>query len=156
MIEFNVIVIFIFVIGAIVGSFLNVCIVRLPKEKSVVFPSSHCVKCQKPIAWYDNIPFLSYIFLGGRCRYCKEKISVRYFLVEFVTASTFVGFYLYFGMDKIILPYLVMVCGLVVATFVDFEHRIIPDEISIGGMLAGLIFSLAMPELLYQFPYLLI
>ena len=100
-----------FVFGAIIGSFLNVCIVRLPKEKSIVQPSSHCVSCQKPIAWYDNIPFFSYVLLGGRCRFCKARISFRYFLVEFLTALTFVGLHRYFGLNVLLWPYLVMVCG---------------------------------------------
>ncbi len=136
-----------FFLGAIIGSFLNVCIVRLPHGKSVVFPSSHCVHCQKPIAWHDNIPLLSYLLLAGRCRHCKGKISFRYFLVELLTAVSFFIFYKYFGFHAILIPYLVMLCGFIVATFVDFEHRIIPDEISIGGAIAGVVFSLLIPQL---------
>ena len=136
-----------FIFGSIVGSFLNVCIVRMPQEKSIVFPGSHCVKCQKPLEWLDNIPLLSYIFLGGRCRFCKEKFSFRYFLVELLTAITFVLFYQYYGLNILLLPYLFMTCCFIVATFVDFEHRIIPDEVSVGGMIAGLIFSLLIPQL---------
>ena len=71
-----------FLFGTIIGSFLNVCIVRLPQEKSVVFPSSHCPKCQKSIAWYDNIPLLSWLLLGGKCRHCKSSISIRYWVIE--------------------------------------------------------------------------
>lgn len=138
---------FMFILGAIVGSFLNVCIVRMPHEKSVVKPRSHCVHCKKQLLWYDNIPFISYILLGGRCRFCKEKISPRYFLVELITAFTFVIFYQYFGLTALLPAYLTMVCGFIVATFVDFEHRIIPDEISIGGMVAGLLFSAFIPAL---------
>ncbi len=136
-----------FALGSIVGSFLNVCIVRLPHERSVVFPSSHCVHCKKPIGWYDNIPLLSYWILGGRCRHCKVKISIRYFLVEFITALGFVLFYKYFGLKIILIPYLVMLSSFIVATFVDFELRIIPDEISIGGMVAGVVFSIFIPQL---------
>ena len=76
---------FVFIFGAIVGSFLNVCIVRMPLEKSVVWPSSHCPNCKKPLQWYDNIPFVSYILLVGHCRNCHKTISFRYFVVEFVT-----------------------------------------------------------------------
>jgi len=137
----------IFILGTIIGSFLNVCIVRLPHEKSVVFPGSHCVHCQKPIAWYDNIPLLSFIFLGGRCRHCRKRISFRYVIVELTMGLTFLGFYSYFGLELILLPYLIFVCGLIVATFVDIEHRIIPDEVSIGGMVAGVIFSGLIPTL---------
>ncbi|HNV24281.1 MAG TPA: prepilin peptidase [Candidatus Omnitrophota bacterium] len=143
----NIFGVFMFILGLIVGSFLNVCIVRMPKEKSVVFPASHCPKCLKPIDWFDNIPLLSYVLLRGRCRFCHEKISARYFLVELITGLTFLGFYLYFGFNRLLIPYLFMISGFIVATFVDFEHRIIPDEISVGGMCAGLIFSLFMPEL---------
>ncbi len=139
--------VFMFMLGAIVGSFLNVCIVRMPHEKSVVRPRSHCVHCKKQLLWYDNIPFISYILLGGRCRFCKEKISPRYFLVELVTAITFAIFYQYFGLTALLPAYLTMVCGFIVATFVDFEHRIIPDEISVGGMVAGVLFSALVPEL---------
>ena len=130
-----------------VGSFLNVCIVRLPLEKSIVFPGSHCVACRTPIQWYDNIPLISWIILGGRCRSCKAGISFRYWFVELLTALTFLFFYSYYGMQPVIWPYLAMVSGFIVATFVDFEHRIIPDEVSIGGMIAGLVFSLFVPQL---------
>ncbi len=139
--------IFMFVFGAIVGSFLNVCIVRLPHEQSIVLPRSHCVHCKKLIPWYDNVPFLSYLILRGRCRSCNEKISSRYFLVELITALTFLGFFWYFGPTILLWPYLIMTACFIVAIFVDFEHRIIPDEVSVGGMFAGLIFSLLIPEL---------
>ncbi|MBF0522630.1 MAG: prepilin peptidase [Candidatus Omnitrophica bacterium] len=142
-----VIGIFIFVLGLVFGSFLNVCIVRMPKEESVVWPGSHCPSCKKALAWNDNIPLLSYLFLGGRCRSCRMTISPRYFIVELLTGIMFVLFYSYFGLNRILIPYLTMVCGFIIATFVDFEHRIIPDEVSIGGMCVGLIFSALMPEL---------
>lgn len=136
-----------FAAGAIVGSFLNVCIVRFPEEKSIVTPRSHCVHCKKTIMWFDNVPFLSYILLGGKCRHCKAKISPRYFLVELVTAITFFGFYQYFGLSVLIWPYLFMTCCFIIATFVDLKHRIIPDEVSVGGMCFGLVFSLLIPEM---------
>ncbi len=139
--------VFFFILGSIIGSFLNVCIVRLPKEKSVVFPSSHCPKCQKPIAWYDNIPLISWLLLGGRCRHCKGKIAFRYWMVELLTGIVFMVFYNYYGAISILPAYLVMVSCFIVATFVDIEHRIIPDEISIGGMWAGLILSTLIPSL---------
>ena len=137
----------IFLTGSIIGSFLNVCIVRLPLEKSVVFPSSHCVACRAPIAWYDNIPLISWLVLRGRCRICQEKISFRYWFVEFLTGTTFFIFYWYFGIQPVLWPYLVMVSGFIVATFVDFEYRIIPDEVTIGGMIVGVVFSLIIPQL---------
>jgi len=139
--------IFIFIVGAMTGSFLNVCIVRLPLEKSIVFPGSHCVACRTPIHWYDNIPLISWVLLGGRCRACKEKISMRYWIVELLTGLTFFLFYRHYGLQPVLWPYLVMVSGFIVATFVDFEHRIIPDEVSLGGMIAGVVFSLIVPQL---------
>lgn len=141
----------IFILGLIIGSFLNVCIVRLPredeKERSIITPRSHCVHCKKTIAWYDNIPVLSYVILGGRCRFCRKEISFRYPLVELLTGFTFLFFYKYFGLTSILLPYFVLLSGLIVATFIDIEHRIIPDEISLGGIVAGFIFSLLIPQL---------
>ena len=139
--------ILIFILGSIVGSFLNVCIVRMPQEKSIVFPGSHCVHCKKSILWYDNIPLISYFLLMGKCRYCHKKISIRYWIVELVTAVSFVFFYGFFGWNWVLIPYLVFHCGLLIATFVDLEHRIIPDEISVGGMILGLIFSFFIPQL---------
>ncbi len=136
-----------FVFGSIVGSFLNVCIVRMPLETSIVFPGSHCIKCQKSLAWHDNVPLISYVALGGKCRYCKAPFSSRYFFVELITAITFVLFYKYYGLNILIIPYLFMTCCFIVATFVDFEHRIIPDEVSVGGMVFGLIFSLLIPQM---------
>jgi len=136
-----------FAFGTIVGSFANVCIVRMPDEKSVVKPRSHCVACKKMIPWYDNIPLLSYLVLGGKCRFCQAKISIRYFFVELLTGIVFMFFYYEFGLTKLLIPYLVMTSGFIVAIFVDFEHRIIPNEISIGGMFAGLFLSIVMPEL---------
>ena len=137
----------VFIFGACIGSFLNVCIVRLPDEKSIVNPPSHCVKCKKPLAWYDNIPFVSYLLLGGKCRFCKTKISFRYFLVELITALSFVGMYLYSGLHPVTYAYLVMISGFIVAIFTDFKHRIIPDEITIYGMLLGMILSFCVPQL---------
>jgi len=124
-----------------------VCIVRLPHGKSVVRPRSHCLHCQKTIPWYDNIPIISYLILTGKCRFCREAFSFRYFLVELITAITFVVFYLYYGLNMICFSYLIMVCGFIVATFVDFEHRIIPDEISVGGMCVGILLSFLIPAL---------
>ena len=145
--ETMIIGVMIFIFGIIIGSFLNVCIVRLPYEKSVIRPRSHCVKCKKTIPWYNNIPLVSYILLKGKCRFCGEKISFRYFLVELLTGLSFVGFYLYYGLTASVFAYFVMISCFIVATFVDFEHRIIPDEVSVGGMCVGLVLSLFIPSL---------
>jgi len=130
-----------FVFGAIVGSFLNVCIHRMPQGESVVWPHSHCPRCKKKIPGYDNIPFLSFIFLKGRCRFCKERISLRYPLVELITATMFVVLFRRYALTYEFFIFVVFLCSLVIATFVDIQHRIIPDEVSIGGMILGLIFN---------------
>jgi leader peptidase (prepilin peptidase)/N-methyltransferase len=129
--------VFIFIFGSLVGSFLNVCIHRMPLGESVVFPASHCPKCRKPIAWYDNIPLVSYALLAGKCRSCKQKISVRYFVVELLTALAFLACWMRWGLSYGFFVYLIFICGLIVATFVDITHRIIPDEISLGGIVVG-------------------
>jgi len=130
-----------FVFGSIVGSFLNVCIHRLPLGESVVWPHSHCPRCQKKIPTYDNIPFLSYIILKGRCRFCKGRISPRYPLVELLTALAFVALFNRYGLTYDFMVFMVFICSLIIATFVDLKHRIIPDEISVGGMILGFILS---------------
>ncbi len=130
-----------FVFGSIVGSFLNVCIHRMPLEESVVWPSSHCPHCKKRIPAYDNIPFISYLFLRGRCRFCQKRISLRYPFIELLTAVMFVIFFGRFGLTYDFFIYLIFGCGLIIATFVDLKHRIIPDEVSIGGFILGFILS---------------
>jgi leader peptidase (prepilin peptidase)/N-methyltransferase len=131
--------IIVFIFGSIVGSFLNVCIHRMPKSESVVWPRSHCPKCQKRIPGYDNIPFVSFLLLRGRCRFCRQKISLRYPLVELITALLMVALFNRFGLNYEFFLYMVMLWCLIIATFVDISHRIIPDEVSVGGMIIGFI-----------------
>jgi len=131
--------IIVFIFGSIVGSFLNVCIHRMPKGESVVWPRSHCPKCGKRIPGYDNIPFISYILLGGKCRFCKEGISLRYPFVELLTALLSLALFNHFGLGYAFFLYMVMVWGLIIATFIDIPHRIIPDEVSVGGLIVGFI-----------------
>lgn len=136
-----------FALGAMTGSFLNVCIFRLPEGESVVFPASHCRGCRKPIAWYDNVPMLSFLLLRGRCRQCGAGISWQYFWVELATALTFVLFYSFFGLTAIGAIYLALTLALFVETAIDFRHQIIPDAITLPGMVLGLALSFALPEL---------
>ena len=138
--------IFVFLIGSIVGSFLNVCICRLPKGESIVMPPSHCPHCAKRIKWYDNIPILSFIILKRRCRFCREKISFRYFLVEVITASLTLALFMAFGLTATFFVYAIFVSGLIVATFVDFEIQEIPDEVTLFGIALGLILSVVFPD----------
>lgn len=133
--------IFVFISGSLVGSFLNVCIYRMPLGQSIVKPRSYCPHCKKTIPWYNNIPFISYLILKGKCRFCKQRIRFRYLLVEFITASIFLIFYLREGLSFYFMFYVLFVCLLIIATFVDIAHRIIPDEVSLGGMAVGFILS---------------
>ncbi len=139
----KIIEIFVFIFGAVVGSFLNVCIHRMPEEGySLITPPSHCPACKKPVRWHDNIPILSFVFLGGRCRDCKAKISWRYPAVELLTGLVLLALYYKYNLNLNFLAYAVFSCGLIVATFIDIKLRIIPDEISVGGIVAGLLFAL--------------
>jgi leader peptidase (prepilin peptidase) / N-methyltransferase len=137
----------IIIIGLLVGSFLNVCIHRIPIHESLVMPRSHCVECKKTIPWYDNIPVFSFIILFGKCRFCKTKISFRYPAVELLTALAFVLIVREFGVNPAAIIYMILSCGLITATFIDMQHQIIPDEITYGGMILGLIASFLFPQL---------
>jgi len=138
-----------FVFGSIVGSFLNVCIHRLPLGQSVISPPSHCPHCKYSIPWYLNIPLVTWLYLRGKCRNCGAPISIRYFLVELLTALTFMSCWLAFGRQSawLALVYALFLAGLIVATFIDFELMIIPDEITVGGMVAGFVCSFLLPGL---------
>ena len=135
-----------FAIGACLGSFLNVCIHRMPLEQSIVTPGSRCPKCSHPIAWHDNIPILSYLALRARCRHCKAPIRAQYPIVELVTGGLTVAVVARFGVHPVSLVYLVFVYGLIVSSFIDLEHFIIPDEISLGGLALGLVISPLVPQ----------
>jgi leader peptidase (prepilin peptidase)/N-methyltransferase len=130
-----------FLFGLIVGSFLNVCILRIPADKSIVLPASSCTKCGKAIAPYDNIPVLSWVFLGGKCRNCKTKISAMYPAVELLTGVLFLGCYFVFGPTVDALKWAVFAALLVVLTITDLRERILPDEVNFFGLGAGLLFS---------------
>lgn len=147
------------VFGACIGSFLNVCIWRIPRDESVVTPGSHCPSCERPIPWYLNIPVLSWALLRGKCRWCRQPISARYIGVEILTALLFCAVFLLYVLDpphwgmmplshEALIPvYWVFLAGLVCGTFVDLDHMIIPDSVTIGGMIAGPIFSALVPAM---------
>jgi leader peptidase (prepilin peptidase)/N-methyltransferase len=139
---------FAFVLGAAVGSFLNVCIYRLPRELSVNRPRrSFCPNCKKEIPWSQNLPLVSWLALRGRCANCGRKIAFRYFGVELITALLFLAVWRIFPW-QIAITYWVFVSILIVATFVDFEHFVIPDQVTIGGAMAGILASGLVPELM--------
>ena len=127
-----------FLFGAVVGSFLNVVILRLPdKEQSIAFPASHCPKCTTPIQWYDNIPMLSFLFLRGKCRACSAPISWQYPLVELCMAALSLSLYVRFGLSFELFFYFIFLAGLLVIIFIDIQHQIIPDTISLPGIVLG-------------------
>jgi leader peptidase (prepilin peptidase) / N-methyltransferase len=138
---------FTFLFGAAIGSFLNVCIYRVPAQESLVLPASHCRVCAAPLAWYDNLPLLSYLIRRGRCRFCDTSFSARYFLVELLTALLAVALVYRFGVTITTLGYFLFTAALVTITFIDLDHQIIPDVISLPGILVGILFSLVSPML---------
>jgi leader peptidase (prepilin peptidase)/N-methyltransferase len=127
--------------GVLVGSFLNVCICRLPKNESIVSPPSHCPLCSYQIRWYDNIPLLSYLLLRGRCRGCGAPISLQYPLVELLNGTLTLLLFLRFGPTLAFATLFLFCSALVVITFIDIEHQIIPDEISLSGIVIGFALS---------------
>jgi leader peptidase (prepilin peptidase)/N-methyltransferase len=137
----------VFVFGACVGSFLNVCIYRIPNEESVVRPRSRCPTCRTMIRWYDNIPLMSWIVLRGKCRACGVAISPRYYLVELLTGLLFLLLWNRYGADPLTPVLMLAVSGLILGTFVDFDHMILPDRVTIGGMIVGVPLSALVPSL---------
>lgn len=134
--------IFSLIFGAIVGSFLNVCIFRIPKNESIITPGSHCPNCNTPIKFYDNIPILSYILLGARCRYCKHSISIQYPIIEGITTISSFLIFIKFGISIDYFVYFFFICALIILTVIDLYHQIIPDVISLPGIVVGLLASL--------------
>jgi leader peptidase (prepilin peptidase) / N-methyltransferase len=131
--------------GLLIGSFLNACIYRLPRDISIVHPRSHCPYCEKTIAWYDNLPLLSWLMLGGKCRHCRAPISFRYPLVEIVTGLLFAASFWRMGNSPDALK-LCVFCALITGlVFMDFEERILADEFTVGGMILGFALSMFLP-----------
>ncbi len=131
-------VFFVFLLASMIGSFLNVCIHRIPSDESIAFPASHCPHCHTPIRPWDNIPIVSYMILRGRCRHCQTGISIRYPVVEALTGLAGVATYAVFGIDPQALLFFAFLCALIVITFIDIDHQIIPDVISLPGIAIGL------------------
>jgi len=143
----------IFVLGLVFGSFLNVCVYRMPRDLSVVHPRSTCPHCHHSIAFYDNLPVLSWIFLRGRCRYCKAPISLRYVIVELLTGALFLGCFWHFGLTLAALKYCVFGYLLLGLIFTDAETKLLPNKLTLPGLAIGLMFSLLVPvnDLVSQF-----
>jgi leader peptidase (prepilin peptidase)/N-methyltransferase len=137
------------IFGALVGSLLNVCIVRLPKEESIITPGSHCPHCKKAIKFYDNVPLVSYLLLRGKCRYCKKIISFQYPLVEGITALSSLLLFMRFGTSLTYIIYFAFVAALIIITVIDLYHQIIPDVISLPGIGVGLLASLIIPHITF-------
>lgn len=141
-----IIYLYIFIIGLAIGSFMNVCIYRIPEEKSIIKPGSMCPYCFSPIKWYDNIPLVSFIILGGRCRICKKAISFRYPLVELISGILALTLFIRYRLTITYVAYYALCSALVVVSFIDLKYRIIPDIISLPGIAVGLAISFLLPN----------
>ena len=139
--------IFVLLLGLIIGSFSNVCIYRIPRNESLIRPGSHCPKCNQPIKFYDNIPLVSFIILKGKCRYCKEKISWQYPLVEFLTAVLYLLLFLRYGLQLVTFVYMFFCSALIIITFIDLKENIIPDVLSLPFLLLGFLMSFFLKNL---------
>jgi len=131
--------------GLAVGSFLNVCIYRLPRSESLAWPGSHCTICDRPLAAYENIPVISWLLLRGRCRTCQSRISLRYPIVELITGALFLAGYLAFGLTPLLVVRLLFACAMVVLFAIDLEHQILPNEITLPGIVVGFVCSFFLP-----------
>jgi len=139
------------ILGALWGSFANVCIFRLPKEKGVVSGRSYCPKCKKKIVWYDNIPIISFFLLGGKCRKCKKSISFQYAIVEAINIVSFITIYYFFGISVITVLLMMLSISFLIIFFIDFEHFIIPNVLTFPMMIVGFLKSFD-PNLPSLFP----
>jgi leader peptidase (prepilin peptidase) / N-methyltransferase len=127
--------------GAVVGSFLNVCIYRLPLGASIVFPASACPHCRRELSWYENVPILSWLILRGRCRSCRAPIGVRYPIVEAISAVMFAAAFWYYGWTPLLVARLIFGCALLVLFAIDLEHHLLPNAITLPGIVVGFLFS---------------
>lgn len=161
MVEF----LYVFLLGAVIGSFLNVCIYRIPRGESVNFPPSHCPVCKENIKWYDNMPILSYLVLGGKCRVCKSKISVQYPLIEAMTGVLFLLTYFKFDFSLLSLKFFVFISILIVLSIIDLKSYYLPDSLTFSLIVLGIAFAYITGLTLeqayigasaYAFPFILI
>jgi leader peptidase (prepilin peptidase)/N-methyltransferase len=132
-------------VGLIIGSFLNVCIYRLPKHESVVWPASRCATCKRSLSWYENVPVLSWTVLRGRCRTCGQTISAMYPIVEAVTGVVFVLGGLFYGWTPLLAARLLFACAMIVLFVIDLRHRILPNVITVPGVAVGVALSVVLP-----------
>ena len=132
-------------LGLVVGSFLNVCIYRLPRRESIAWPASHCTSCARELAWYENVPVVSWVLLRGRCRTCRAPVSIMYPLVELTTALLFAGGYVVYGPTPLLAVRLVFGCVLIVLFVIDLQHKILPNVITLPGIAGGFAASLVLP-----------
>ena len=137
--------VFLLFFGLAVGSFLNVCIYRLPRRESLNWPASHCASCDRPLAWYENIPLASWLALRGRCRTCRAPISAIYPVVEAITGAVFVSGYLIYGWTPLLAVRLLFACAMIVLFVIDLQHRILPNVITLPGIVLGFALSFVLP-----------
>lgn len=130
----------IFVLGLVVGSFLNLCIDRIPKEESVIYPPSHCTNCKNEIKWYDLIPIFSYIFLKGRCRYCGDKLSIRHPMIEFIIGAAYLMIFIKYGLSIDFIKFIIFISILAVIGMIDYDTTDIYSVTTLTGIIAGIIF----------------
>ena len=136
--------------GLIIGSFLNVCIYRLPRSQSLITPQSHCTACGHHLKWFENVPVIGYTLLGGRCRMCGESISAIYPLVEVITSALFLLSYWQIGWQPLLLSRLIFMGAMVVLFVIDWQHRILPNEITLPGAVVGIVFSMFLPPVWFD------
>jgi len=145
-----ILIIIVFLYGITIGSFLNVCIYRLPAGQSVILTRSHCTKCEKDIRFYDLIPIISYIFLNGKCRFCSEKISIRYPIIELLNGILYIIAFLKFGISAETILYCLLSSVLLVIVIIDYEHQIIPNELVIVTIAIGIFYNILKGEIVHQ------
>lgn len=131
--------------GLAVGSFLNVCVYRVPRRESIAWPGSRCTACGRQLTWFENIPVVSWVLLRGRCRSCRSVISIAYPVIELVTAVVFVGALYVYGASWLLAVRLLFACALIVLFAIDLEHQILPNVITLPGIVAGFVASLFLP-----------